>query len=186
VFLGSYVILELVNEMDTATVKIGYELKMVLDQEVSLLENLLDVMRRENQLLTNSDTRQVFELNKSKELLILQHSYVDRNRRDLVVRLAEKIDLKNSEPNLEQLSGVFEEKLGSEIRSLNGRMKAHVDEIQLLSTENSALIECSIRAVKDSWAMLKRQFFDKDARNSRHPLPADGKQEEGVLIHGRI
>jgi len=170
--------------MEAKIAKIGYSLKAVLDEEIDLLSNLHEVMEQENRLLLESSTSHLFELNKTKELLILQHSYLDRTRRNHTVNLSKVLKLENSEPKLAVLVELMEGKLAKQIGELQVRLRQLVDNIQQLSAENSKLIECSISAVQDSWGMLKRQFVNLD-KSKKHGQFKKG-QEPTALLQGRI
>lgn len=170
--------------MDNKVVKIAYSLKTVLKEEICLLDNLLAVMSHENRLLLESGTSQLFELNKTKELLILQHSYLDRTRRDHTMNLSKALKMENSEPKLSALIEMLEGKLSDSLRELQVKMKSLVEKIQQLSEENSKLIECSISAVQDSWTMLRRQFVNPDKSDKLSRFSSN--RESKSLLQGRI
>ena len=141
-------------------------------------------MTQENRLLLDSGTSQLFELNKTKELLILQHAYLDRTRKNHTANLSKVLKLENSEPNLSSLVDILEGKISDCLRELQLKLKRIVDNIQQLSSENSKLIECSISAVQDSWGLLKRQFVNPDNCQKQNRFKKD--QGSTALIQGRI
>jgi flagellar biosynthesis/type III secretory pathway chaperone len=167
------------------TAKTGYEMRSVLEQEVSLIGSLLDVMRREQEALVGGDNDQLTETTKVKELLILQHSYLEQTRRRLSQRLAHELGLTNSEPRLSILIDALEGRLAASLTDLRSQLKALVEEIERLSAENHDLIQCSVRAVRESWALLMRQFFGPDSY-SVHSLTRDVSSEGPCSKEGPI
>lgn len=164
--------------------KTGYEMRAVLDQEVSLVSRLLEVMRQEQELLLQSDTGSLVESTKSKEVLILQHSYLEQSRRHLTERLARELGLKNTEPRLAVLVDALDGKLAENLTELRSQLRSLVEEIEQLGTENHDLIQCSVQAVRDSWAMLKRQFFTAETYTARGA--SQDVSPERALLQGRI
>jgi hypothetical protein len=69
------------RDMNLNQRKLVFELKAVLEQQVALLDNLLEIMQDERELLVQFQPDQLVEINKRKELLVLQQSYLEANRK---------------------------------------------------------------------------------------------------------
>lgn len=149
--------------MNSEVRKLGYKLKVILDQEVGLLEKLLEVMTQENQLLSKPDTKTLYELSKTKEILILQHAYLDRNRRTTTQSLAKNLNLEPAKPTLADFFNSIEGKLSGLLRVLHEKMQSLIRSIQDLGEKNAFLIRCSIQAVRDSWTLLRQQFVELES-----------------------
>ncbi len=145
--------------MNVKVTKLGLELKVVLEQEASLLENLLEIMQDEREFLVRFQPKALEEQTKRKELLVLQHSYLDQGRQDLTARLAKELGFEESDPPLSALCEVIDGELGKKLEKVHVTLKALIESIQELNEINQRLIEFSIRSVKGSVAFLKRRFF---------------------------
>lgn len=147
--------------MDLAVTKSALGLKVVLKEEVAILSSLLEVMQEERALLVSFKPNQLLEINKRKELLVLQHTYLEQNRKDLSRQLAAALNITTSteEPRLAELADAIGGEIGCALLDQKSKLVALIDAIQELNSLNSKLIEFSIRSVKGSVAFLKRHFF---------------------------
>jgi len=146
--------------MNTQVTKLGFELKVVLEQEIALLDSLLEVMQNEREMLVRFQPNQLLEHNKRKELLVLQHTYLEKNRAELSAQLAAEMKFDGAEPFLKEIAEYVGGELGKSLHDLRSKLNALVDSLQELNIINKKLIEFSIKSVKGSVAFLKSQFFN--------------------------
>ncbi len=147
--------------MKTEIDKLALELKVVLQQEVRLLENLQELMQDERELLLSFRPRQLLEINKRKEILIGQRNSLEGERHRLTDRLTVLLCLPK-DADLATLAEAVEGQAGAELRRLRSILAALVDGIRELATLNAALIEHSIRSIRGSVTFLKKRFFNSD------------------------
>lgn len=138
--------------------KLALELKVVLDEEASLLTSLLEIMQEEREMLIRFMPNQLLELSKRKELLVLQHAYLDQNRRALAMKLSGELRME-TDASLRQLAQAVDGEAGRSLFELHGKLRSLADSIQELNHLNRRLIDYSIKSVKGSVAFLKRRFF---------------------------
>jgi len=153
--------------MEKQTKRTVFELKVVVEQELGLLESLLEQMQIEREALLEFKPDQLVELNKRKELLILQLNYLEENRLRVSARIAKALDI--PEPDKATLAIMAEhidDPISEDLRRLHSKFIALVESIQELNTINRDLIEFSIRSVKGSVAFLKRRFFHGETYSS--------------------
>ena len=148
--------------MHQKIVKPALELKVVLEQSSALLDELLEIMHGERELLVRFQPEKLLEQNKRKELLVLQHGYLEQNRRGLSDRLARLLGIPEEDASLETLVEVLEGELAHALGELRLRLTAQVEAIRELNDINGRLIEFSIKSVKGSVAFLKRRFFNSE------------------------
>jgi len=124
-------------------------------------------MQIEREALLEFKPDQLVELNKRKELLILQFNYLEENRLRVSARIAKALDI--PEPDKATLAIMAEhidDPISEDLRRLHSKFIALVESIQELNTINRDLIEFSIRSVKGSVAFLKRRFFHGETYSS--------------------
>jgi len=160
--------------------KLALELKVILDQEFSLLENLLEVMQAERELLVRFQPEQLLELNKHKELLVLQHSYVERDRVAVSQKLANVLGIETPNPPLRVLVKAVDGEPGKQLAELHSKLSAVIDAIQELNELNRRLIEFSIHSVKNSVAFLKKRFFSTETYNPKGVINEEIRQLSSV------
>lgn len=144
--------------MDVKTARLAQKLNVVLEQEASILAHLLDLVGSERSLLASFNMADMAALAKQKELLILQHSYLENERLDLATRLAEKLGLVTGKGVIrlldlaERLGGA----LGEILLGLHKRLKELVELIQAAGVLNNRLMTFMLEAVQSSVAFLER------------------------------
>jgi flagellar biosynthesis/type III secretory pathway chaperone len=146
--------------------KLGFGLKVVLEQELALLESLLEVLHDERELLVQFKPDQLFEHSKRKELLVLQHTYLEQNRNDLSQKLKATFGLGDAELSLREIAAHLDGELGHRLMLLRDNLSALVESIQEANELNKSLIGFSIRSVKSSVSFLKSRFFNSDTYSS--------------------
>ncbi len=147
--------------MKANATKLGFELKVVLEQEIALFDNLLEIMQEERELLVRFQPNQLLELNKRKELLVLQQNYLESSRATLSRELIKVLEL-DENATLKQIAAALGGELGKSFVDLHSSLTAVVDAIGQLAVINRHLIEFSIKSVKGSVAFLKRRFFSAE------------------------
>jgi len=152
--------------MKSDTKRIALELKVVVDQEIALLESLLERMQTEREALLEFKPDQLVELNKRKELLVLQMNYLEDSRGRLIKRFAKACEVPSEGLNLFKIGEGVQGELGEELKHLHSVFIALIESIQELNKLNRDLIEFSIRSVKGSVAFLKRRFFHGETYSS--------------------
>jgi len=146
---------------DSRVARIALELKVVLEQEASILSNLLELMHAERELLIKFQIDNLSEVNKNKELLVLQHSYIDQGRRKLTGRLAEELG-SDEDPTLSLLIGSLEGKTASSLSTTAENLRQLVQAIQKMSAENCHLIEASLQSVRGTLAQIERRLLKSE------------------------
>lgn len=141
------------------------EVKVVLQEQVSVLKSMLEIMQEERELLVQFRPQQLTELNKRKELLAQQHAQLERNRQGLSEALVKMLGLQE-EPSLKELADLAGGQLGQELLRIRSTLSALADGIGELNKINQSLIEHSIRSVKSSVAFLKKKFFNTETYNA--------------------
>ena len=134
---------------------------------MSLLESLLEQMQIEREALLEFKPDQLVELNKRKELLILQLNYLEENRLRVSTRIARTLEIDSADKaTLALIADRIDDPFSEDIRRLHSKFVALVESIQELNIINRDLIEFSIRSVKGSVAFLKRRFFHSETYSS--------------------
>ncbi len=148
--------------MEKDTRRTVLELKVCVEQEISLLESLLEQMQFEREALLEFKPDQLIELNKRKELLILQLNYLEGGRLRLSKRLARGLGISEKDVTLLKVGESIGQALGEDLKHLHSTFVALVESIRELNSLNRDLVEFSIRSVKGSVAFLKRRFFNSE------------------------
>lgn len=151
--------------MKTRITKEALGLKVALEQQAGLLEDLLELMQGERELLVRFEPERLVQSNKRKELLVLQHSYIEQGRRRIIAELTGKLDL-DDDPSLKEIARAIGGEIGHDLLELRNKISALVDAIGELNRINGHLIEHSIRSVNGSVAFLKRRFFNSEIYSS--------------------
>lgn len=163
--------------MNYDTTSRGYELKVVIEQEVSLLESLLELMHDERELLVNFKPHSLLEHNKRKALIVTQHRQLDRHRVELSLQLAGELKMDGAEPSLRELAEALGGEMGHELLKQRSKLRALVESIHELNDLNQRLIDFSIKSVRGSVSFLKGQFFNSKTYSASGEI----KQEIGQI-----
>jgi len=143
-------------DMSVKTKKLVFELRTVLTEQATLMDDLLAILAAERQCLLTSRSDTLASLNKQKEVLVLQHSYLDAACHKITERLAAEIDLEQRSPNLSALIERLEPETAAPLLELQGRLRTQAAKVQEISAGNRKLIEAALAAIAGAAAALEK------------------------------
>ena len=142
--------------------KFTAKLHEVLQDLIGLHRQLYEVMKQENEALTQADVKATYEAAASKEAIIHWIHQGELSRQAVVYALAQAEELKNQTPTLKELiiyfqtrNAEFSDQLQIDLNSLS----VLVDRIQRQNKQNGSLVEESLKHINN----MKRNIFGESS-----------------------
>ena len=125
------------------------QLVSVVAEEAEHCERLLGLMRHQQALLIQGNTRKIESNVRDLEAAVRRSRYLDCRRRQLATAFAKNSTLNVGAPNLAQIIATVSDDYGSRLASLRTSMQMSIERLQDTKERNRALIEKSLSLINE-------------------------------------
>lgn len=130
-------------------------LEKILDDEVKVYRALLDVVRREKEVLIAAQIDELNDNNRAKEAALLKLRSLERLREKAARELANQIGANAEQPRLLDLAAKLEDPYSSKLRSVHTTLDLMIKRIREINEGNEDLIRASLRTVNGALNAIK-------------------------------
>src|SRR5690606_24250519 len=117
------------------------QLTQVLDEQIKVYRHLLDVVRREKEILISANLDDLSENNKSKEAMLIKIRSLETDRIRLAQELAKSLNVDSEAPRLLELAKHLDEEPGDKLRSMHSVLELLLRRIQEFNQKNEVLVQ---------------------------------------------
>lgn len=132
-----------------------HALEEVLENDVKVYRTLLDLIRREKEVLISANIDDLNDNNKSKELAIVKLKSLERLREKAARDLAQATGANAENPRLLEIAFKVGEPYSTKLRSFHATLELLIKRIKEINDSNEALIKDSLRAVNGALGAIK-------------------------------
>jgi len=170
---------------DTASVasrEIVYaDLLSCLDDLVKIYRSLLDVVRREKEILVESRLDELNENNKSKDTLLVRIRSLENSRtklaRDLAVLTSSDVD----QPRLLELAANLPKDQGDRLRNMHSVLELLIRRVSEVNKTNEELVQSALRSITGAMEAIKDGLAPA-AKTYGQTGSISAKTEGGALV----
>ncbi len=134
----------------------------ILEQEVTLYRTMLEVVRRENDILIASKLEELVENNKSKEMLVAKIRSLDRIREKRARDLAAHVNYKNDPIRLLEIASQLDFQKGDKLRAIHTTLDLLVRRIREHNEKNEGLVGSALKNIQGALENLKSSLEGKE------------------------
>ena len=131
-----------------------------LDDEIKVYRHLLDIIRKEKDILISAKTDDLVENNKAKDAMLAKLRQIDRVREKCARELAQKVGVSIDEPRLLEIATKFETRDGDRLRSIHQTLTLMVQRVKDLNQKNEALVKSALNNVQGAMEALRTALGD--------------------------
>ena len=132
------------------------ELCTVLEESVTLYNDLLSLGEEKRRALVEADTTELDAITRREELRILEGTRLEERRAKATAVLATRLNLDEGKPPLSLLASRAEAEMADQIRHLGAELDAVVKQLVRLNETNAALIHQALHFVHYNLNLLTR------------------------------
>lgn len=162
--------------MDVASLKkLAYE-KMIanLDDMLKNYRQLLDLVRKEKDLLLTSNIDQLNENNNSKEQVIIKIKALDANRINYAAELAHLVQADTAQPRLLEIAQKIGGSDGEKLRTMHAALEMVIKRLSEINKGNVMFAESALKTVNFALENFK------DALTPQKTYQQKGKYKQGT------
>lgn len=157
------------------------ELLSCLDDLVKIYRSLLEVVRREKEILVESRLDELNENNKTKDALLVRIRTLENSRtkyaRDLAVLTSSDVD----QPRLLEIAANLPADRGDRLRNMHSVLELLVRRVSEVNKTNEELVQSALRSITGAMEAIKDGLAPATTYERKGSL-ATSKTEGGALV----
>lgn len=154
-------------------------LVQILEDEIKVYRALLDLVRREKEILVSAKIDDLSDNNRAKELLILKSKGLDRQRETQARELAKLVGADHESPRLLDIAAKMEPKQNDQLRAIHTTLDLLIRRMKELNTANEALVQSSLKVVNGALGAIRDTLSPK----ATYAPTGDINKKENVSGH---
>lgn len=153
----------------------------VLEHEIKIYRGLLDLVRREKEILISPDVEELNASNENKEAMVAKLKLLEKERERVSRELAGEVGADMENPRLLELALKFDQPRGDRLRSIHTTLNLLVNRIKEFNKENEMLVQSALSSITGAMdAVRSRMAGNKSTYKDK------GKMEEKKVDSGRL
>lgn len=131
-----------------------------LEEELKVYRHLLDIVRKEKEILVSTKIDELNENNKSKEMMMGKLRQLDRLREKMARELAQVVGADMAQPRLLDIASKLQMQDGDRLRSLHQALDMVIKRLKDLNLKNEALVQSALTNVQGAMEALRTTLGD--------------------------
>lgn len=132
-----------------------------LDEQVKVYRHLLDIVRKEKDILISANLDDLNENNRSKEAMLIRIRSLENSRIELAKRLGASLGMESQSPRLLDIALRLEAKDADRLRSIHSVLDLLLKRVQEHNRKNEVLVQSALANVTGAMNNLKNVLEDK-------------------------
>ena len=126
-----------------------------LERVIKIHRSLLDVVRKEKEILISADLDELNENNKIKEEVLLQARALERERINIVSEIKKQENVAIENPSLLDLANLFQGIKGEKLRNLHAVLDLLIKRVKEINNHNETLIKSALKNITGAMKSIK-------------------------------
>ncbi len=158
------------------------ELVKSLDQLVTVYRHLLDIVRKENEVLVKVEMGEILQVNESKEKMVAKVRELDAKWQTSATKLAGQLKLENSQPTLLELSCHFKGEEKTKLEQLHSVLNMLVNRISELNKKNEILVHAALAHITGAMDSITATLNENPTYKSSGNMEGKNQDAQGRLV----
>jgi flagellar biosynthesis/type III secretory pathway chaperone len=151
----------------------------VLEDEIKVYRAMLDLVRREKDVLIAADIDELNEINRAKEAMILKVRGLERGREKYARELGHSLGVLSETPRLLEIASKMMDPENSKLRSIHSTLELLIKRIKEINESNESLAQAALKNVNGALGAIKQTL----APNATYKPSGEVKQSGEVAGH---
>ena len=158
------------------------ELVKSLDQLVTVYRHLLDIVRKENDVLVAADMGEVPKVNEAKEKLVLKVRQLDELWLMSALKIVNNLKLDNKQPTLLELATYFDGDEAIKLEQLHSVLTMLVSRISEFNKKNAVLVQSALSLINGAMGSITDTLNENPTYKNSGNMEAVNKDAQGRLV----
>ena len=147
--------------MDAKTVELYNQLTESLEEIVKVYRHLLDIVRKEKDILVATRLDDLNENNRAKEAMLIKIRAMDVQRQKQAEDLCQHLGLNPAEPRLLEIARHLQGESGERLRNLHSVLDLLLKRVREFNQQNEVLVNTALQNITGAMSALRDGLKDK-------------------------
>ncbi len=154
-----------------------------LDKLVTVYRHLLEIVRKENEVLMNAQLAEVPQLNEAKEKLVHKVRQLDHQWQLSAEEIAKTLKLDNMQPTLLELSLHFQNEQKLKLEQLHSVLNMLVNRISEINKNNEVLVKSALSHITGAMDSITNTLNEHPTYKNSGNMEPKNKDAQGRLVY---
>ncbi len=150
-----------------------------LEEQVKVYRHLLDVVRKEKEILISANLDDLNENNRSKEAMLIKIRALEAQRLKGASDVYVSMGLTGDQPRLLEIARHVRDDLGEKLRSIHSVLELLLKRVQEYNRQNESLVQSALTNITGAMNAIKTTLQEK-------PVYQKQGEVEGVTTAGQL
>jgi hypothetical protein len=135
----------------------------VLEEQIRVYRHLLEVVRKEKEILVSANLDDLNENNRLKEALLIKVRALEAQRLESAGLLYQNLNLQGDHPRLLEMARHLDASVADKLRNIHSVLELLLKRVQDYNRQNEALVQSALTNITDTMNAGKGSLPDKVA-----------------------
>jgi flagellar biosynthesis/type III secretory pathway chaperone len=151
-----------------------------LDEQIRVYRHLLEVVRKEKEILISANLDDLNENNKSKEAMLLRIKTLETTRIQVASDFAVMLGLPAEQPRLLEMAARMADPHGEQLRTLHAVLDLLLKRIQEYNRQNETLVQSALNNITGAMKAIRDTLQEKPTYQRKGEIA--GATSSGQLV----
>lgn len=132
-----------------------------LDEQIRVYRHLLEIVRKEKDILISANLDDLNENNRSKEAMLVKIRALEQERIHFAKEVCEELGIDSTSPRLLDIALHLDSEKAEKLRNLHSVLDLHLKRVQELNKKNEVLVQSALANITGAMNNLKNVLDDK-------------------------
>ncbi len=151
----------------------------VLDEQIKVYRHLLEVVRKEKEILVAANLDELNENNRSKEAMLIKIRALEAERLTKTTEVCSALGITGEQPRLLEIARQVGEPMSAKLHSIHSVLELLLRRVQEYNRQNEALVQSALNNITGAMNAIKGTLQDKSTYQKKGEV-------EGVASSGQL
>lgn len=152
----------------------------VLDEQIKVYRHLLEVVRKEKEILVSANLDELNENNRSKEAMLLKIRALETDRLKTAAAVYESLGLVSEQPRLLEIARHLDNEQAEKVRNVHSVLELLLRRVQEYNRQNETLVQSALTNITGAMNAIKGTLQDKATYQKKGEV--EGHTSSGQLV----
>lgn len=156
------------------------ELISVLEEQIKVYRSLLDVVRKEKDILVSAHLDDLNENNRTKEALLIKIRALETERLKLASDCCQHLGIKGEQPRLTEIARYVAPEVAERLHSIHSVLELLLRRVQEFNRQNEVLVQSALTNITGAMNAIKGTLAEKPTYQKKGEV--EGHASSGQLV----
>ena len=162
------------------TQELVVQLVAVLEEQIKVYRHLLDVVRKEKEILIAANLDDLNENNRTKEAMLIKVRALEAQRLSCTVSVCKSLGIASEQPRLLEIARYLDDSWAEKLRSVHSVLELLLKRVQEYNRQNETLVQSALTTITGAMNSIKDTLQEKATYQRKGEV--EGHTSAGQLV----